>query len=422
MIKYVFKPKRKVQGRRKVARLYSGRYKLDGEVRLTEVPLKTTDKQVAQKLLDELVREKERERAGIIAPKSLRQSALRAMQEHLADYLSDLRAIGRDDVYIENLDYRLKILIQECGWTHPPKVSADSFTAWRAKQKKAAKTKNQYLESANTMINWMIKNKRMAENPLSIVDKVTLVPAWKRRAFTDDELKRIFDVAGESRIGYLLAVHTGLRRGELKALAWRHINLDGDVPEVFLDGQFTKNGQDAHIPLHPEVAEALRACRPADAKPSDAVLTGEMLPTMWRMKKHLSKAGITYHEDGRRADFHSLGHTLATNLARGNVAPCIAKQILRHSDIRLTMNHYTDASQLPLAEAIGKLPSFGFTGSASNPQRHPQTSDIPCNQESPSGTLSADDESSKVVYPQEFWRNQSPPDTDEENCLARIRT
>ncbi len=147
-----------------------------------------------------------------------------------------------------------------------------------------------------------------------------------------------------------------------------------------------------------------------------------MLPTIWRMKKHLSKAGIPYHENGRRADFHSLRHTLATNLARRNVAPCIAKQILRHSDIRLTMNHYTDASQLPVAEAIGKLPFFAFTDAASNPQRHPQTSDTPYNQQSSSGTHSADDKSSKVVYPQEFWHNQPPPDTQEKNCLARIRT
>ena len=62
MINYVFRPKRKVQGRKKTARLYTGRYRLDGEVRITEVALKTTDKQVAQTRLDDLVGEKERER------------------------------------------------------------------------------------------------------------------------------------------------------------------------------------------------------------------------------------------------------------------------------------------------------------------------------------------------------------------------
>ena len=127
MIKFVFKPKRRIFGKKKTARLYSGRYQLQGDVRINVVPLKVTDKQVAQKLLDELVKEKEKERAGILPPKKLRASAVQQMEKHLADYLNDLRNIGRDDVYIENLGYRLNILIHECGWVHPPKVPSAFF-------------------------------------------------------------------------------------------------------------------------------------------------------------------------------------------------------------------------------------------------------------------------------------------------------
>jgi integrase len=39
---------------------------------------------------------------------------------------------------------------------------------------------------------------------------------------------------------------------------------------------------------------------------------------------------------GYRADFHSLRHTLATNLARAGTAPRVAMEIMRHSDMRLT--------------------------------------------------------------------------------------
>jgi integrase len=167
--------------------------------------------------------------------------------------------------------------------------------------------------------------------------------------------------AGESRLGYLLAVHTGLRRSELRALQWKHIHLNKDGPIVILDGQFTKNGKDAKIPLHPEIAQELRACKPASAKPNDFVLTGKMLPSMWKMKRDLKKAAIEYEDnEGRRADFHSLRHTLATNLAPRNIAPRVAMEILRHSDIRLTMNLYTDASLLPVADAIGKLWDNGY--------------------------------------------------------------
>jgi hypothetical protein len=39
--------------------------------------------------------------------------------------------------------------------------------------------------------------------------------------------------------------------------------------------------------------------------------------------------------------------------------PRVAMQILRHSDIRLTMINYTDETLLATAEAIRKVPSFG---------------------------------------------------------------
>lgn len=131
-------------------------------------------------------------------------------------------------------------------------------------------------------------------------------------------------------------------------------------------------------------------------------------------------------ENGRRADFH-FRHTLATNLARKNVAPRVAMQILRHSDIRLTMNHYTDGSQLPVVEAIGKLPVFRSANTeAVDTQINSQTLDISSQCQSSTGIEKGKVDASKVVYPEEFWHGQTPADTTGhsagKNCLARIRT
>jgi hypothetical protein len=52
---------------------------------------------------------------------------------------------------------------------------------------------------------------------------------------------------------------------------------------------------------------------------------------------------------GRRVDFHSLRHTLNTNLAM---------EIMRHSDIRLTAKTFTDMGLLPTADAVLDLPSL----------------------------------------------------------------
>ena len=54
--------------------------------------------------------------------------------------------------------------------------------------------------------------------------------------------------------------------------------------------------------------------------------------------------------------FHSLRKTLATQLAKSNVAPRVAMEVMRHSDLRLTMNVYTDSGQLPTSDVVDVLP------------------------------------------------------------------
>lgn len=67
----VFRHKRRVGGNVRVARLYSGRYRSDGEVRFTTVPLQTTDKQLAKQKLFEIVRQRQRELAGLSGVKRI---------------------------------------------------------------------------------------------------------------------------------------------------------------------------------------------------------------------------------------------------------------------------------------------------------------------------------------------------------------
>ena len=61
---------------------------------------------------------------------------------------------------------------------------------------------------------------------------------------------------------------------------------------------------------------------------------------------------------GKYGDFHALRHTFGTNLQKGGVLPRLAMELMRHSDMRLTMKIYTDIDQLPTADAIQSLPSF----------------------------------------------------------------
>jgi len=51
-------------------------------------------------------------------------------------------------------------------------------------------------------------------------------------------------------------------------------------------------------------------------------------------------------------------HTFATLLARNGVLPATAQKLMRHSDIRLTMNTYTHLDLADTAGAVAALPTF----------------------------------------------------------------
>jgi hypothetical protein len=77
------------------------------------------------------------------------------------------------------------------------------------------------------------------------------------------------------------------------------------------------------------------------------------------LRKDLQAAEIPYKDSlGRQVDFHSLRHTFGTNLSLAGVKPRVAMELMRHSDLRLTMKTYTDATRLPTADAIDSLPGL----------------------------------------------------------------
>ncbi len=82
-------------------------------------------------------------------------------------------------------------------------------------------------------------------------------------------------------------------------------------------------------------------------------------PRMRDLKPDLARAGIPYKDaDGRQADFHSLRMTFGTMLAKNGVAPRTAMELIRHTNLRLTMNVYTDPSILDTAGAVEDLPDL----------------------------------------------------------------
>jgi integrase len=251
---YIFKPRRRLNGKVKTGEFYHLRYQLPGETGYREITLGVRERAVAEEKRRDFIRQHESEAAGIIEPQALRDSAQKRMEDHLADFLADLGARGKDEMYVYNIGKRVGLLTRECCWKYPKHVSAESLLNWRVgHQDKAAKTLNDYLASASALLNWMERQGRIKVNPLRSVAKVDGCGKERRvrRALTIDQMQRLVAVSGPRSLAYLLAAHTGLRRAELAALEWGDVMLDAPRPFLRVRAATTKNHKQATISLLP---------------------------------------------------------------------------------------------------------------------------------------------------------------------------
>lgn len=359
MIVTVFRPKRRKNGKLTSARMYRGRYRLSDDARLTDIPLRTSDKQVAVQRLQQIVQEKQQERAGIIPSRKQIETAMRPLVESVEDFIQTRVSIGRDGKYIKELKSKLLRVAAECSWNTATDIMADSFEKWRGRQPMSSKTKNEYFHALTVFLRWLERREKIPLNPLRHVQMVVDTGKNKRerRAFTLEELRRLVAVAGPRSVVYLTAAFTGIRRGELEQLVWGDFHLDVAEPFVNVRASISKNHKQAGLPLTDEVVVALRQYRQPEALPSNFVFSG-IIPRIELFRKDLKAAGIPYADaKGEFADFHSLRKTFSTMLILAGVPHRVVMELMRHSDPRLTTKTYTDAGQLPIGAAIRGLAS-----------------------------------------------------------------
>lgn len=162
-----------------------------------------------------------------------------------------------------------------------------------------------------------------------------------------DEITKLLDtVEGSWRTLYLIAIHTGLRRGELLGLKWgdvslekrllhvrRSLNRDGEAPLKTRDSRPTVDFSDA-------VKDALLDLTRSDDPEEDHVFLssagGPIDPDNVdrAFKRHLTLAGLP---DIR---FHDLRHTHASLLIAAGVHPKAIQAHLGHASITTTLNTY----------------------------------------------------------------------------------
>ena len=211
-------------------------------------------------------------------------------------------------------------------------------------------------------------------NPTKAVDPLTdkaEAREAEREPFTLEEVSQLIELASDEWKGVIIvAATTGLRLGDIASMTWDQLNLTKRTLSV--DPQ--KTDPNLTIPLHGDflkwLSKQTRGIGNAPVFPytSTRKIGGDKGLSM-NFRKLMTKAGIlektsaqkwgagrTRHSKG----FHSLRHTLISNLANLGVAAEVREKIAGHSDAR-THQKYTHHEIETLRQAVEKLPSLRKT-------------------------------------------------------------
>lgn len=199
------------------------------------------------------------------------------------------------------------------------------------------------------LLYWAVEEGYMSANPLT---RIRLAPERRtpRPVLTRAEELKLLAVAPDHlRELVVLALHTGMRRGELTYQRWEQVDLERGLLQV--SRSKTLQGEGREIPLTARVTELLKA----RAKSSGYVFVYRDQPigsikTAWRTAIRSAKL--------RHIRFHDLRHTFNTRLLEAGVLREVRKALMGHVSGEGVHGVYTHV-ELPLKrDAIRKLEAW----------------------------------------------------------------
>jgi integrase len=207
-----------------------------------------------------------------------------------------------------------------------------------------------------------VKWQLLARNPSDAVEPPRPVPK-EMQVLDEDETATLLDQLGNSRlhIPVLLAVTTGLRRGEILGLRWSDVDFASGTVTVVQSLEQTSEGLNFKSPkthrsrravaLPSMTVEALRAHRAEQGKErlsigpdydDNDLVCPRPGGSPWRPDVFSGSFVKSIRRlDIRQIRFHDLRHSHATHLLRAGVHPKVVSERLGHSRVGITLDTYS---------------------------------------------------------------------------------
>lgn len=248
-----------------------------------------------------------------------------------------------------------------------------------AKDGLSTSTMKKAKQTAVRILNIGVENDLVVRNVFSTV-KVPTIEPHERRALTEEERALVNRTWRGHRMGHaaMIMMYCGLRRGELLALTWKDIDLEGKVISVNKSASILKNQTQVkrpkskagmrEVPIPNVLADVLRdLSHPFELVCPDAqgdLMTGTAYCWAWNSYLHYlnlqagGRDASRLHKKVQMVDHitaHMFRHTYASMLYEAGVDIKSAQRFLGHADIEMTLAVYTHLTKFKEDEAITSL-------------------------------------------------------------------
>ena len=227
--------------------------------------------------------------------------------------------------------------------------------------KPAGKTLENYADGLRAFCQWLVKRGLLAEDPLERISSFDTTAKSKRRALTVAEIHTLLNSidadgtvwAKRRRLGYEVAIASGLRAGEIRAL--RVGDLDVDRGGLYLRAEWTKNRKPGFQYLPASLVSRLRDASNGKAKEEPLVFVAREAATA--LEADLRRAGLSKYASDGKVDFHALRVAFTTLVYEAGANLKTAQVLARHSTAQMTLETYgraRDANLANIAEQVGQ--------------------------------------------------------------------
>ncbi len=229
------------------------------------------------------------------------------------------------------------------------------------KQQYSTATCNRYISILKASMTKAYEWELISEKKLKSIRKVKPLKGENKRLryLNSEEIQRLLDACDKHLYPIVfIALHTGMRKGEILNLKWDMIDLKNDL--ILLDK--TKNCERREIPINKALKQVLLQLHAQRRLDTDYVFVN---PDTGKNYTYIKRSFATACRKAGIKDFHfhDLRHTYASQLVMNGVDLKTVQELLGHKSLTMTLRyaHLSQAHKREAVKVLEKLHYYNFT-------------------------------------------------------------